>query len=247
MVEKGYKYMKGIKRNYIVLGILFVVLVFGIPLVMDKCIIGNNYKSNISNSDWVSFLGSYLGAILGGLFALIAIYITYNQNNKLHIENANNLIEMKRLDVMPFMDMKIEKNITEDHFTKPMFCVMLNKDGTYSTASSNVDITGINEVYRGDIHWIYLLKNIGNNSAHSMQVCLNDAIIDFGIHIEKGKTNIYHLFIPHKMKDIKLHFKVEFFDIYNNKYGQKFTYEKIYKDEKSRSCRVGQVTSPEIL
>jgi len=241
------KNMKGIKKSYIILGIAFIVLVVGIPLIMDKWIIGNNFKSNISNSDWVSFFGSYFGAILGGLFTLVAIYITYNQNNKLHTENANNLIEMKRLDVMPFMDMKIEKSITEDHITKPMVCVILNEDGTYNTASSNVDITEIHEKYRGDMHWVYLLENIGNNSAHTMEVCLNDTIVDFGIHIEKGKIKIFHLLIPRNMKDVKLSFKVEFCDIYNNKYVQKFTYEETYKDENTRSCRVGQVTSPEIL
>jgi hypothetical protein len=238
---------KQVKIKYTILGIVFIVLVIGIPLIIDNWIIGNDFQSNISNSDWVSFLGSYIGAILGGLFTLVAIYITYNQNNKLHSENANSLIEMKRLDVMPFMDMKIEKSITEEYFSKPMFCVILNGDGTYSTASSNIDIAEFHEAYRGNMHWVYLLKNIGNNSAHSMQISLNDNIIDFGTHIEKGKTKTYHLLIPRNMKDIKLNFRIEFFDIYNNKYAQKFTYEEIYKNEKTKSCRVGQVTSPEIL
>lgn len=50
---------------------------------MDKWIIGNSIESNISNSDWVSFLGSYIGAILGGIFTFIGVKVTlYNSDEK---------------------------------------------------------------------------------------------------------------------------------------------------------------------
>lgn len=71
--------MKKTNLKYISLAIIFILLVIGIPVMVDKFIIGNNIQSNITNSDWVSFLGSYIGAILGGVFTL-----TYrNQDNSI--------------------------------------------------------------------------------------------------------------------------------------------------------------------
>lgn len=50
------KYPKTIK---VIIGI---VIFISAPLIIDYCIIGNNFPSNIDNSDWVSFWGSYIGA-----------------------------------------------------------------------------------------------------------------------------------------------------------------------------------------
>lgn len=61
---------------------LFVVLIFSlifisiIPLLMDWFVVGNNVPSNISNSDWVGFLGAYIGAIIGAIVSLIGIIVT---------------------------------------------------------------------------------------------------------------------------------------------------------------------------
>ena len=54
--------MKKINMRYIGLGLLILIC---LPVIIDKFIIGNDIKSNIDNSDWVSFLGSYLGSIIG--------------------------------------------------------------------------------------------------------------------------------------------------------------------------------------
>lgn len=63
-------------------GLAFVIGVITFPIVMDKWIIGNSIPSNISNSDWVSFLGNYAGGILGGIFTLVALYITIGSERK---------------------------------------------------------------------------------------------------------------------------------------------------------------------
>ena len=78
--------MEKVNLKYIGLGVVFVLLVVGIPVIMDKYIIGNNVPSNIDNSDWVSFLGSYIGAVLGGIFTFIGIKITlYNKKTCLSL------------------------------------------------------------------------------------------------------------------------------------------------------------------
>ena len=37
----------------------FAVLVIAIPLLIDICIFGNSFPSNIENQAWAGFLGSY--------------------------------------------------------------------------------------------------------------------------------------------------------------------------------------------
>ena len=58
-----------------------VILVFALPFVIDWLIIGNDFLSNISNSDWVGFLGGYVGAIIGAFVSLIGIVVTIRYTN----------------------------------------------------------------------------------------------------------------------------------------------------------------------
>lgn len=44
----------------------FVLLAIVIPILIDLLIFGNAIPSNIDNESWASFLGSFLGAIIGG-------------------------------------------------------------------------------------------------------------------------------------------------------------------------------------
>lgn len=57
---------------------VFIIIVIGVPLFIDWIIIGNSFPSNIDNSDWVDFLGGYIGTVLGGCISLIGIYWTIN-------------------------------------------------------------------------------------------------------------------------------------------------------------------------
>lgn len=65
------------KKKYIVLIIgISVAIVFTIPIIIDWLIIGNSITSNVSNSDWVGFLGGYIGSLIGSAVSLIGIIIT---------------------------------------------------------------------------------------------------------------------------------------------------------------------------
>lgn len=44
----------------------FVLLAIVVPIIIDLLIFGNSFPSNIDNASWASFLGSFLGAIIGG-------------------------------------------------------------------------------------------------------------------------------------------------------------------------------------
>lgn len=81
-------------KIYLKWGLLAAIAIFLLPLIIDHLIIGNNFPSNIENDEWVSFLGNYIGAIIGAFVTLVGIKITIkftNDQNK----------EERRLSVAP--------------------------------------------------------------------------------------------------------------------------------------------------
>ena len=83
------------RKNIIILIILTLVLFVIIPIAIDWLIIGNSVPSNISNSEWVGFLGAYTGAFLGAIVSLVGIIITIRFTSK---ENHRNRL----LQVRPY-------------------------------------------------------------------------------------------------------------------------------------------------
>lgn len=69
-------------KKYLKYGLLALILTIIVPLFLDFFIIGNSFPSNISNSDWIIFLGSYLGSLIGSFTTLIGIIITLNFTRK---------------------------------------------------------------------------------------------------------------------------------------------------------------------
>ena len=71
------------KRKRIITGIIiFLVIIITLPILIDWLILGNDIPSNVSNADWIGFLGGYVGAILGAIVSLIGIMITIKYTNE---------------------------------------------------------------------------------------------------------------------------------------------------------------------
>lgn len=68
-------------KKSLVISIISLIFIISIPLIMDWLIIANDIPSNISNPDWVDFLGGYIGAIIGAIVSLIGIIITIRYTN----------------------------------------------------------------------------------------------------------------------------------------------------------------------
>ncbi len=64
------------KHTVIIVLVVCAIICLLLPLAIDWLIIGNNLPSNISNSDWVGFLGGYVGAIVGCIISLVGIIWT---------------------------------------------------------------------------------------------------------------------------------------------------------------------------
>ncbi len=99
--------MKEFFKKYIGLFIVIILL----PLILDWLIIGNHFPSNLSNNEWVTFLGSYCGGVIGGCITLFVLYKTLEDNKKslqkTLEDNKKNLLETfkenERLAVAPYL------------------------------------------------------------------------------------------------------------------------------------------------
>lgn len=87
------------KKNLFVLLVSIGIII--LPVVVDWIIFGNDFPSNVSNSDWASFLGGYIGALVSGIISLVGIAwtirFTREQNQK-----------ERELQVKPYCTIKYE-------------------------------------------------------------------------------------------------------------------------------------------
>ena len=89
-----FKFLKKNKK-VIVAVIVSIILCVAIPFILNRFLFTNGSKSNLTNSEWATFLGSYIGGILGGTATLIAVIISLNISKNIQEESeirVNSLI-----------------------------------------------------------------------------------------------------------------------------------------------------------
>ncbi len=104
------KYLKS-KNFYIILLVITVIIM---PIFINWLVTTNLSVSFIfdkieTNNDWISFYGSYLGGIIGGLFTLFGVMLTINKNDK----------QRKRTDIFQFENtffklISLHNNLAQD-------------------------------------------------------------------------------------------------------------------------------------
>lgn len=144
-----------------VLILLSVILVVGIPIAIDWLIIGNSVPSNISNSAWVGFLGSYLGAIIGGAVSLTGIILTIRFTRLQLNAEKEQYAEQKRLNNLPALDCQISDvggEETDD-------CIDLNLDSLSSEMIVALEITNIGIGVASNLRYGVLSNSYGDDGA----------------------------------------------------------------------------------
>lgn len=99
--------MNDIKKNnkspffiFIVLGSVCVLL---IPVVINLLFIFLKIPtaSELNNSSWLSFWGTYIGSLTGGVTTLIALYFTINYYKKQEDNHRFELLEQQKQQYLP--------------------------------------------------------------------------------------------------------------------------------------------------
>lgn len=133
------------------------ILIALLPLAIDWLIIGNNFPSNISNSDWVGFFGGYIGSIIGCIISLVGILWTINFTRE---QNRAD----RELQIRPFLDIRYDPSFTKlPDGVSWLGYVMINEWDDNRNDPEDTE--------RGLLY----LKNVGNGSATN---------IDISVHVE---------------------------------------------------------------
>lgn len=99
---------KGFTKVYIViLCIVIIIFLFFVPLMLDWFVFGNDIHSNLTNGEWAGFLGSYIGALIGGIVSIIGIILTIRYTQKEIELSYKQYEEQKRLHNLPILDCEL--------------------------------------------------------------------------------------------------------------------------------------------
>ncbi len=77
-----------LKQSIILLAV-YAIIAIVTPIILKCTVFENSVYSQLSNEGWASFLGSYVGGVLGGFGTLLAMFITLR--NTIEIQRRNKI------------------------------------------------------------------------------------------------------------------------------------------------------------
>lgn len=247
MLNKIITFIKNNKIAIIIISSLFLFLIL-LPFIIDWLIIGNNFPSNISNSDWVSFLAGYIGTILGGVISLIGIIWTIRftrEQNKLDRE----------LQVRPYCSIRYvhdDKLVGTDKILAqlPIGCEPQSNNGPCYTSIIYIKNIGVGPAVEFDIkvdniddgrkHYPIIMQKNSHTSNHSVNLLQpgEEAVLPIYIYfnfdpitqddiIDTGEEDFSRFIVKpeimEKYKNFIIKIHIKYYDMFQNKYSQTVT------------------------
>ena len=194
----------------------FSILIIAIPLLIDICIFGNAFPSNIENQAWAGFLGRYLG----GIATLVAVFITISDNNKKIEEQKRiekeQLAEQKKYAVRPYIDTRyifFNEN-SETGLNDRVFDIKKGKveKVRYGLTTMDERFIKMRQTVPNNIYLKYIIRNIGVGSAVDMQVSVNG--FPEKITIAKDETvNLFMLISMENEEAVPFNILLDYWDV----------------------------------
>lgn len=234
------------KWQIFIIVLLSIILVLGLPLVVDWLIIGNSFPSNIENSDWVSFFGGYIGSLIGAAVSLVGIIITIRYTNE---QNKRD----RELQVRPYCairyvhDNKLvgtNKIIAE----LPIGCEPRENNGPEYLSILYIKNIGLgpavefefemDDIDDGREHYLILMQRNADTSNRSVNLLQPGEEAALPIHIyfnfdkiaeedfiDLGESGLFRYAVKHevmqKYKNFDITIHVKYHDMFKNQYYQK--------------------------
>lgn len=236
--------MKILKIIGIGIGIILLIsLILTMPFILDVCLYSTHvYDSHLTSSEWSSFNGSYIGAVMGGIVTLIGIWITIKfqqkqanrdrqfqldeaeRDRKFQREQAN---EDRRLAIAPYLKYKV---YDQDKKDKDKEVISKERDDFDLYMTCNFD-SQPTKSYEG----IIKIENVGMGAALDINICepyltTGNAELDYqsGIDVLEKEGRLFILMnfslrlekVQGETRQGILKFKVKYKDLLQNEYEQ---------------------------
>lgn len=223
-------------KKYLIL--LFIIVIL-LPIGIDKLIIGNNFYSNVSNESWVSFLGSYCGAIVSSIAAILGIGMTIQYSNEQAKKDREFSLkqesENRRLQIAPYLKYEQKNTLQKKHDGDILF--FEEEYNTYVNTSIIIKNVGLGNLVNFNITSLkFNGEDLGYTMSSNSVMEKNEEmsiLIDFRLKLDKIKKedlivnpegDISKYSVPRKYnKGGNLDLLIEYSDLLENKYQQKVT------------------------
>lgn len=205
---------------------------------------------SISFETWLLFAGS----IFGGLVTLLAVYISYDQNQNMHDEMRHDAAEERRKALMPFLTLQVESinlrercgalgksSSTVEEIFRDTFgvdvCLRIDAGDCTQPLKPLLNEKYLKEcldqyVHKGPAyyHRLITIKNIGEGTAHSISVTVQNEPFHNGWSLAKNETLRYlgDIHVTHggdTRTNYTIEFTMEYSDIAGRRYQQNISSE----------------------
>jgi len=152
-----------------IISLIIISLVFiAIPLLMDYFLFGNNFSTNLNNSEWSGFLGSYIGSLIGAIATIAGVWYGFHLDSKKQIDSEireNSLIVYYDL-VLGLTDLKkLYINLQNDSFTNIPTKMFFSSEWIKNVAKVSNTEKNTGEIYKlyGDLESVCNQLKIKND------------------------------------------------------------------------------------
>lgn len=199
---------------------IFVCIIISIPLVMHLYMCnGNEGTNNIDKQGWISFLGTYIGACIGGFFTLISLIGTLKYYREEAESNKKQLLDEQKAKTQKYKEELDRKLLLEfrpyiifDKTEVADDCRIVNIDRyVYASKESKVEWTDLeNYDSEYDKMFLFKLRNVGLGPADNIKIVYNSS--------EYMVAGFDDRVVKRTGKDIPLIYNKMSIDIVNNDY-----------------------------
>lgn len=151
------------KKIYIILGIISLVIIFSfLPIGIDK-IFMNRFVTNWDMGQWAGFLGSYLGGGIGGIITLVGVWWQMT-NEKKTKEKENKLGFLRHIEHILTRNLNLDKDKEiyqkiNDEFMKNTYHVFSYNSFSLTGEDSTKLILEFNSnIINENLNYIYTLS-----------------------------------------------------------------------------------------
>ena len=196
-------------KKFMLIVILSIVII-AVPLLMDTFILGNDFPSNISNSDWAGFIGSYIGGIATIVAVVITIVYTNRENRNRAASAEVEKREERRKSIKPYLETRCAY-VEKEQEMKENDRLFIFQNNICTSVKTELSAMASKAMQMKNIPYVfdYKIMNAGAGNAVNMIVIING--FAERIVVLKGETvNLYMLM---NSPNVQVEVELDYWDI----------------------------------